>query len=114
MWRRLARNALSNLTGTAVGLVVGFVTMPLVVHHLGPDAFGLWVLASGVVGYVGVLDLGLAPTLVNEAAALLARDDEAGRARLGETASTIYALYAALGVVAALGLAGVGLAAGAL
>ncbi len=63
MWRKLLRNALSNLTGTVIGLAVGFVTMPLVVHHLGPTQFGLWVLATGVVGYVGVLDLGLAPTL---------------------------------------------------
>ncbi|MGH7895266.1 MAG: lipopolysaccharide biosynthesis protein, partial [Candidatus Binatia bacterium] len=89
-----------------------FVTMPLVVHHLGPTEFGLWVLASGVVGYVGMLDLGLAPTLVNETAALLARDDAAARARLDETASTIYAVYAALGLLAATALAAVALAAG--
>src|SRR5262249_57279224 len=120
MWRSLARNALANVGGTLVGLVVGFVTMPLVVHHLGPAQFGLWVLATGIVGYVGVLDLGLAPTLVNEAAALLPHDtfhdasqgasqdpsDAAfaaaadARRRLGETASTIFALYAALRALA--------------
>jgi O-antigen/teichoic acid export membrane protein len=114
MWHSLARNALANVGGTLVGLVVGFVTMPLVVHHLGPAQFGLWVLASGVVGYVGVLDLGLAPTLVNEAAALLAHDGPDTRRRLGETASTIFALYAALGVLAGIGLVAVGAFAGAL
>jgi O-antigen/teichoic acid export membrane protein len=114
MWHSLARNALANVGGTLVGLVVGFVTMPLVVHHLGPAQFGLWVLASGVVGYVGVLDLGLAPTLVNEAAALLAHDAPDARRRLGETASTIFALYAGLGALAGLGLVGVGAVAGAL
>ncbi len=114
MWRSLARNALANVGGTLVGLVVGFVTMPLVVHHLGPAQFGIWVLASGVVGYVGVLDLGLAPTLVNEAAALLVDDAPEARRRLGETASTIFALYGALGALAGLGLVGVGTAAGAL
>jgi O-antigen/teichoic acid export membrane protein len=114
MWHSLARNALANVGGTLVGLVVGFVTMPLVVHHLGPAQFGLWVLASGIVGYVGVLDLGLAPTLVNEAAALFAHDAPEARRRLGETASTIFALYAALGVLAGVGLGAVGVLAGSL
>jgi O-antigen/teichoic acid export membrane protein len=111
MWRSLVRNALSNIGGTLVGLVTGFVTMPLVVHHLGPAQFGLWVLATGLVGYVGVLDLGLSPTLVNETAALLARDEPEARRRLGETASTIFVVYAVLGVVGGLVLAIVGLAA---
>ena len=112
MWRDLLRNALASIGGTLASLVVGLVTMPLVVHHLGPAEFGLWVLATGIVGYVGVLDLGLGPTLVTEAAASLARDDTAGRTRLSETASTVFALYAGLGVVAGLGLLGVGLLAG--
>jgi O-antigen/teichoic acid export membrane protein len=111
MWHKLVRNALSNVTGAAVGLVSGFVTMPLVVHHLGSTQFGIWALATGIVGYVGILDLGLAPTLVNEAAALLARDDDEARTRLNETASTIYAVYAALGLAAALALAVVAMAA---
>jgi O-antigen/teichoic acid export membrane protein len=114
MWRSLVRNALANVGGTLTGLVVGFVTMPLVVHHLGPAEFGLWVLATGVVGYVGVLDLGLAPTLVNEAAALVASGTPQARRRLGETASTILAVYAGLGVVGGIGLAAVGAAAGSL
>jgi O-antigen/teichoic acid export membrane protein len=114
MWHSLARNALANVGGTLVGLVVGFVTMPLVVHHLGPTQFGLWVLATGIVGYVGVLDLGLAPTLVNEAASLLVHDAPEARRRLGETASTIFALYGALGALAGLGLVAVGAVAGSL
>jgi O-antigen/teichoic acid export membrane protein len=114
MWRSLVRNALSNVGGTLVGLAVGFVTMPLVVHHLGPAQFGLWVLATGVVGYVGLLDLGLSPTLVNEAAVLLSRDDPEGRRRLGETASTIFAVYAVLGLLGGIGIVAVGALAGSL
>ena len=91
MWRNVVRNAAANVGGTFVGLVVGFVTMPLVVHHLGPVRFGLWALASGIVGYVGMLDLGLAPTLVRETATLLAHDDPAARRHVSETASTIKA-----------------------
>jgi O-antigen/teichoic acid export membrane protein len=114
MWRNFVRNAFANVGGTLVGLAMGFVTMPLVVHHLGPTQFGLWVLATGLVGYVGILDLGLSPTLVNEAAALLARDEPAARARLSETTSTIFALYFGLGTLGALALGAVGLAAPAL
>jgi O-antigen/teichoic acid export membrane protein len=114
MWHKLVRNALSNVGGTMVGLAVGFVTMPLLVHHLGPAEFGLWVLASSLVGYLGVLDLGLSPTLVNAAAALLARDEPAARERLSETASTIFTTYAVLGALGGTALVLVGLMAGAL
>lgn len=114
MWPKLVRNALSNVGGTVIGLVVGFVTMPLVVHHLGATEFGLWVLATSLVGYLSVLDLGLSPTLVNAAAALLARDDQAARERLNETASTIFTTYAVLGVLGGAALVGVGTMAGAL
>jgi O-antigen/teichoic acid export membrane protein len=114
MWRSFFRNALANVGGTLVGLAMGFVTMPLVVHHLGPTQFGLWVLATGLTGYVGMLDLGLSPTLVNEAAALLARDEPVRRARLSETTSTIFALYTLLGMLGGLVLGVVGLVAPAL
>ena len=112
MWHRLVRNALSNVGGTIVGLAVGFVTMPLVVHHLGAAEFGLWVLATSLVGYLSVLDLGLSPTLVNAAAALLARDEESARERLSETASTIFTTYAVLGALGGTGLVAVGWLAG--
>jgi O-antigen/teichoic acid export membrane protein len=114
MWPKLVRNALSNVGGTVIGLVVGFVTMPLVVHHLGATEFGLWVLATSLVGYLSVLDLGLSPTLVNAAAALLARDDAAARDRLNETASTIFTTYAVLGAFGGAALVGIGTMAGSL
>jgi len=114
MWAKLVRNAGSNVAGTLVALGVGFVTMPLVVHHLGAAAFGVWVLATGLVGHLGLLDAGLAPTLVKKSAELLARDDEAGGAALSETVSTIYALYAVLGGIGLLIVAGVAAGAGSL
>src|SRR5215470_6071798 len=114
MWPKLVRNALSNVGGTVIGLVVGFVTMPLVVHHLGATEFGLWVLATSLVGYLSVLDLGLSPTLVNAAAALLAHDDPAARERLNETASTIFTTYAVLGALGGAALVGIGTMAGSL
>ena len=64
-------------------------------------------------GYVGMLDLGLSPTLVNEAAALLARDEPVRRARAcPRRASTIFAIvHAARRRSAALALGVVGLVA---
>ena len=55
----IARNTLMNLIGQALPLVVGVVTIPLVVHGLGTDRFGLLSLAWVVLGYFTIFDLGL-------------------------------------------------------
>ena len=96
IWGKISRNSLSNLTGTVVALAVGFFLMPFVVHHIGLTAFGIWMLVTSLVGYMGVLDMGLAPTLVKKSAEHLAKEDKQG---LNQTVSTIFTLYLLSGVL---------------
>ncbi len=46
-----------------VGLVtttfIAFFMMPFVVHHLGDRTYGFWALIAAVLGYYGILDLGI-------------------------------------------------------
>jgi O-antigen/teichoic acid export membrane protein len=40
-------------------MAVGFFLSPFILHHLGTLDYGVWVMAISVVGYLGLLDLGL-------------------------------------------------------
>jgi len=57
--RHIARNVLFNWFGTIANLAVGFFLSPFIIHRLGNVAYGVWVMAVGVVAYLGLLDLGM-------------------------------------------------------
>jgi len=48
----------------AVNMVVPFFLMPFVVRHLGPVAYGVWILAVSTVSYLNLLDLGLRSAII--------------------------------------------------
>ena len=73
--RMLARNTLLNLIGRVAPLVVGIVTMPYVIRHLGPDRFGLLSLAWMVVGYFALFDLGIGPATTKFVAELFGKGE---------------------------------------
>jgi O-antigen/teichoic acid export membrane protein len=57
--RHIARNVVFNWVGTLANMGVGFFFAPFILHRLGDAAYGVWVLAISVVGYLGLLDLGM-------------------------------------------------------
>ncbi len=71
----LARNTLLNIIGRVVPLMVGVVTMPYVIHHLGADRFGLLSLAWMVVGYFALFNLGIGPATTKFVAELLGKGE---------------------------------------
>lgn len=71
----LARNTLLNLIGRVVPLLVGLAAMPYVIHHLGPDRFGLLSIAWMVVGYFALFDLGIGPATTKFVAELLGKGE---------------------------------------
>jgi O-antigen/teichoic acid export membrane protein len=81
----------------AFNVGVGFFLSPFVVHHLGNSAYGIWVLLGSLVGYMGLLDLGVRGAVMRYVAVHHARgeDDEAGR-----IASSGLVIFGATGLVA--------------
>src|SRR3984957_4484367 len=73
--RLLSRNWALNLLGWVVPLSVAFVAIPYVVRGLGPERFGVLSLASALLGYFGIFDLGLGRATTKVVAECLARDD---------------------------------------
>jgi O-antigen/teichoic acid export membrane protein len=56
---RLSRNTFHNLSALLLPAFLSLVTTPFIVHRLGDERFGLYMLTLSVVGFGGLLDLGL-------------------------------------------------------
>jgi O-antigen/teichoic acid export membrane protein len=56
---RLSYNAIANASAFLFAAGVGFFLSPYLVAHLGPTRYGVWSLTVGMVGYLGLLDLGI-------------------------------------------------------
>ena len=69
--RLLARNTLINLGGEILPFLVGLVALPILIHAVGVNRYGIITLSAMVVGYFGLFDFGLgaaATKLIAEAA----------------------------------------------
>jgi O-antigen/teichoic acid export membrane protein len=55
---RFGANVFSNYMALAVTALSAIIVTPLLLHHLGQSAFGVWVLASTVVAYLELFELG--------------------------------------------------------
>jgi len=80
--RILARNAAWNYIGFVINVGTNFLLFPFVVSHVGETAAGIWLLLGSLTGYMGLLELGLVPSLTQHVAAALGADtrDEVDRA----------------------------------
>lgn len=94
--RRLSMNSLANLTRYAVYVVITFIMTPYTIRKLGLNDYGLWVLVLAIVGYGGLLELGVQTSVVKLVAQKNAAKDEAGMQRI---VSTAYVFFQVLGMV---------------
>src|ERR1035441_399389 len=62
--RLLTRNWVLNLLGWVVPLSVALFAIPYVVRGLGAERFGVLSIASALLGYFGIFDLGTAMAFV--------------------------------------------------
>ena len=64
----LAWKSLAGVLYYIVSTATAFVMAPFLVHHLGNSGYGFWELIVGLVGYLGILDLGVAPAVMRHVA----------------------------------------------
>ena len=110
--RPFRRRVLVNTAATGVGnlwaMVVTLVSLPLLLHGLGADAFGVWVLLqtfSAVTGWFSLADLGVGTATTREVAARAALDDHRGVSRTVSSSLTLFVVLglACAGLLATLG-----------
>ncbi len=69
---RLARNTLWNLVGAGAPFLLGIITIPYLIRHLGVEAFGILTLVWALIGYFSLFDFGLGRALTQQIATKLA------------------------------------------
>ncbi len=83
-------NIASSWGGLGTSIAVGFFLSPFILHHLGDDAFGLWILIYSFTGYYGIFDFGIRSSLVRYVSKFQATGDKEDLARLVNTNLFIY------------------------
>jgi O-antigen/teichoic acid export membrane protein len=84
--------------GTAVVSVTAFLLYPYILHHLGDAAYGAWVLIGSVLGYFGLLDLGISAAVVK----MIAEDSSDDAAAANRIVANGVFLFTILGGLAIL------------
>jgi O-antigen/teichoic acid export membrane protein len=93
----ILRNVGSSWFALGVNVLVGVFLSPFILHRLGDEAFGLWILIFSVTGYYGLFDLGIRSSIVRYIAKYSANQEHDELNRLVNTAMFS---YTAIGIVA--------------
>jgi O-antigen/teichoic acid export membrane protein len=93
----IVRNVSTRYLAIACEMLIGLVMLPFNLNHLGKEAYGLWMLTGSLTIHFSILDLGYSGALVKFMAQYRAHRN--ARA-LNEIASTLFFIFAAVGVLA--------------
>lgn len=81
-----------------ITVVVGLFLTPYIISHLGKAGYGIWILISSIIGYYGVLDIGVTSAITRYVARYAGQKDYKA---LNETISTSLAMFCIVGLVVA-------------
>ncbi len=73
---RITKNITSNVLAFVISVIIPILLTPFVIHRLGNQHYGLWILIGSVIGYYGLLDLGIGSSVVRYVSKYIAADDE--------------------------------------
>lgn len=94
--KKLVTGAALRLVTFVANVLVGFFMMPFLVSSLGDEQYGLWILVGAVVGFYGLIDLGMG-VAVNRFV-IRAIHDKKGEA-VNEALSTSMVLFTGFGIL---------------
>ena len=102
--RLLARNTIWNLAGNAAPLIIALFSIPILIHRMGKDRFGILTLAWALIGYASLFDIGLGRALTQVVAKKLGSGEED---QVPKVVWTSLLLMLALGTLGAVLVSGV-------
>lgn len=96
MVKGIILNSGSNLAALAVRMVITFFLAPILISNLGDHDYGIWEMTMAIIGYMGILDMGLKPT-VSRFTALYQGKGDAENSRL--LFSSAFAYMSLIGIL---------------
>ncbi len=94
--RRVVRGSSLRVVGLAANTLVGFFFIPFLVHNLGDRVYGFWAIIATILGYYGLLDLGIVAAVQFLVAKALG---ERNAAAANRAIATAFYSFAVLGIV---------------
>ena len=76
MLKKIVLNSGSNVALLFVKIILTFIMAPVLIKNLGDYDYGLWEMLGAVIGYMGMLDLGIKPAIGRFAAKYNAEGDQ--------------------------------------
>jgi O-antigen/teichoic acid export membrane protein len=103
--RRVLLNSVSATALHTARLASAFIMSPIVVVALGNTIYGFWEVLLALVGYFGILDLGVGPAILRYIAVADGKGDRDEMSRILSTTTVMLAGIGVLAMVLMLGLA---------
>jgi O-antigen/teichoic acid export membrane protein len=103
--RLLRRNVLTSYAVYAASLVSGLVVTTIVVHALGKTTYGVWAFIGSLGVWLGLLDLGVGPSIVRFAAEHRGRRAPEETSALASVGLVVYAVVGLVTIAAGVALA---------
>jgi O-antigen/teichoic acid export membrane protein len=97
---------LANWGAFAITAAIAFFLAPFVVNNLGDGAYGAWVLLGSLVGYMGLLDLGVRGAVTRFLARFHAQGDHNQASGFASSALVLFLAAGLVAIIASLILAG--------
>src|SRR5712672_4652218 len=94
---QIVKNVSSSWIALGTNVLVGIFLSPYILHRLGDEAFGIWILIFSATGYYGLFDLGIRSSIVRYVAKYSATEEHDELNRLVNTAMFS---YSGIGIVA--------------
>lgn len=96
---RLIRDSLINNSSYLISGVVGILLVPILLHGLGAELYGLWIAVLAVASVIQVVDFGLGLSVAREVAAAQTGQGQEEAARFVAAAGRAYLILGGLGGV---------------
>ena len=94
---QILKNVGSSWFALGVNVLVGVFLSPFIIHRLGDEAFGIWVIIFSITGYYGLFDLGIRSSIVRYVSKYTATNDQE---QLNRLVNTALFSYSCIGIVA--------------
>ena len=92
-------NALSNWVTLGLNLAIGLLLTPYIIGCLGTEGYGIWALVISIIGYYGLLDLGVSSALIRYVARYAGQKKSN---ELNEVVNTALVTYCLVGLIVVL------------
>lgn len=94
--QQIIKNVSSSWFALGINVVIGFFLWPFILHRLGEEAAGIWVLIFSITGYYGIFDLGIRSSVVRYIAQAKATNNREQASRLISSSLFSYSCIGAL------------------